>query len=352
MNKNILINQDISFNQAIKKLNITGEKCLIVVDKNKRLIGSLSDGDVRKSLFKGNSLRTSIKKFINRECLFCRDTDLDIKKLKKTMTEKRIYVVPIINKINKVISVINLEDLDNKNFFFNKNKIKKIGVIIMAGGLGTRMKPFTDILPKPLLPIKNKTAIDHIIENFISIGFKEINLSINYKSRILKAYFEEKKHNIKINYIDETKPLGTAGCIKLIDKKKYSDLFVVNCDMISNFNLTNPIFFHKNNNSDFTLFCSAKNFQIPYGVVSIDKNNLLIDIKEKPKFNFFINLGMYIFKTSLIDLIPKDKIIFDFDYFINLAKNKKKIISLYPVDEKSWFDIGQWSDYKNFLNQI
>ena len=112
MNKNILINENISFTQAIKKLNETGERCLIVVDKNKRLIGSLSDGDVRKSLFKGNSLRTSIKKFINRECLFYRDIDLDFKKLKKTMTEKRIYVVPVINKLNKVIRVINLEDLD------------------------------------------------------------------------------------------------------------------------------------------------------------------------------------------------------------------------------------------------
>jgi dTDP-glucose pyrophosphorylase len=352
MNRNILINEDISFAKAIKKLNETGERCLIVVDANKNLIGSLSDGDVRKSLFKGNGLRTSIKKFINRECLFCRNSDLDIKKLRKIMIEKRIYVVPVINNANKVIRIINIEDLDNKNFFFNKSKIKNIGVIIMAGGLGTRMKPFTNILPKPLLPIKNKTVIDHIIENFISIGFKEINLSINYKSKILKAYFEEKKHDIKINYLEEIKPLGTAGCLKLINKNKYSDLFVVNCDTISNFNLTNPIFFHKTNNNDLTLFCSEKRFKVPYGVVSMDKDNFLQDIKEKPQFNYFINLGMYIFKSSLLDLIPKNQIKFDFDYFINLLKKDNKIVSLYPVDENSWFDVGKWDDYKNFIDQI
>jgi dTDP-glucose pyrophosphorylase len=350
MNNKILVNENISLFKAIQRLNITGSKCLVVVDKKKILLGTLSNGDVRRSLFKGKKLKDSIKKIYNKRSVYYKDSNLDLISIKKIMINKKIDIIPIVNKDGKVINIINPQNIDKKSNSFKKT-LNKVGVLIMAGGLGKRMKPFTDVLPKPLLPVKNKTAIDHIIQNFINIGFKEVNISINYKSKILKAYFEENKHNIKINFIEETTPLGTAGCIKLINKK-YTDLLVVNCDIITNFDLANPILFHKNNNNLLTIFCSSKEFKIPYGICEVDKKYNFINLKEKPKLNFFINIGIYIFKTSLIDIVPKNKFNFDFDYFIQLAKDKNKNISLYPVNEDSWFDVGRWSEYKNLLNNI
>ena len=208
------------------------------------------------------------------------------------------------------------------------------------------MKPFTDILPQPLLPIENKTAIAHIIENFISIGFKEVFISINYKSKILKAYFEEYKPKIKINFLEEKNQLGTAGAIKFFQNKKFTNLVVINCDVITKFNLSNPIEDHINKKNKLTVFCSSKAFSIPYGACIIDDNHNLIKLNEKPKYNFFINIGIYIINKNLIKFLPKKNTKIDFDELINLLIKRNIKIDTYPVDEKSWVDIGNWNEFK------
>lgn len=345
MNKNFLVKENITFKQAIQKLNQTGVKCLVIVDEKNKLLGTLSDGDIRKCLYKKVSLKSKIRKFYNRKPIFYFENNFNLKETTRHMIKKKIDVIPLVDKNKRLIKILTLREIYKQNAI-SKERLKKTAVLVMAGGFGKRMKPFTDILPKPLLPIENKTAIAHIIENFISIGFKEVFISINYKSKILKAYFEEYKPKIKINFLEEKNQLGTAGAIKFFQNKKFTNLVVINCDVITKFNLSNPIEDHINKKNKLTVFCSSKAFSIPYGACIIDDNHNLIKLNEKPKYNFFINIGIYIINKNLIKFLPKKNTKIDFDELINLLIKKNIKIDTYPVDEKSWVDIGNWNEFK------
>ena len=220
MNKSMIANNKINFRQAIKKLNQSGQKCLVIIDSKEKLLGTLSDGDVRRCLYRNISLNTKIEKFYNKNSIFYYQNKLNKKEMYKLMFKKKIDIIPIVNQKKKLIDILTLRGLKEKNLL-PKKIINNTAVLIMAGGIGSRMKPFTDVLPKPLLPINNKTAIDHIIDNFVNLGFKKIFISINYKSKILKSYFEEYKTKTKIIFIEEKKPLGTAGSIKYFKTKIY-----------------------------------------------------------------------------------------------------------------------------------
>ena len=208
-----------------------------------------------------------------------------------------------------------------------KNKIKKIDcpVIIMAGGRGTRLKPFTEILPKPLMPLKNKTVIEHIILNFVKQGFKKFIITINYKSEILKAYFKELKPKYKLKFITENKPLGTIGSLSKVSKKEGKNLFITNCDTISDVNLGEMFKYHIKNDYDVTLLASSKVHRIPYGVCRVAENGDLKKIDEKPKFDFLVNAGLYLVNNEVIDFIPKNKIFHFTDLIKILQKKKYKI---------------------------
>ena len=345
MNKNFTIRENTTFKQAIQKLNQTGVKCLVVVDEKNKLLGTLSDGDIRRCLYKKVSLNSKIIKFYNKQAIFFFENSFDLKEISKQMIKKQIDVLPVVKKNKRLIKILTLREIYKQNAL-SKARLKKTAVLIMAGGLGKRMRPFTNVLPKPLLPIEDKTAIAYIIENFISIGFKEIFISINYKSKILKAYLEEYKPKIKIKILEEKSPLGTAGAIKFFQNKIFSNLVIINCDVITKFNLSNPIEDHINNKNKLTVFCSSKAFSLPYGACVVDNNHQLIKLNEKPKYNFFINIGMYIINKTLIKLIPKRNLKLDFDELINLLLKRNIKIDTYLVDEQSWIDIGNWNEFK------
>ena len=214
------------------------------------------------------------------------------------------------------------------------------------------MQPFTNVFPKPLLPLNNKTVLDQILDNFYVQGFKKAYISINYKSEIIQSYFKENLTKIKINFIKEKSFLGTAGSIKFI-KNKCKNILVCNCDIITKFNYRNGFNFHQKNKYDITIFSTSKKLQIPYGVSElINKKGDLKNIIEKPSFNLFVNIGMYIIKNDIINLIPKNAQSIDFPELIQKARAKKKKIGVYFIDDNLWFDVGQWSDYLTNLKKI
>lgn len=215
----------------------------------------------------------------------------------------------------------------------------------MAGGKGTRLEPFTHILPKPLIPIKKKTVIEHIIKNYENYGIRKFWISINYKSEIIKAYFKELKKKFKIKYITENKPLGTIGSLSKINTKFAKNFFITNCDTISNVNLYLMHQFHIKNNYDLTIFASSKTHQIPYGVCHSKINGELVKIQEKPKYNFLVNVGIYLAKNTILDYIPKNKKFHFTDLVKELKKNNKKI-GLYLDKKNNWLDVGQWDEFK------
>ena len=350
--KNLLIKPNANLKKALKQLSKAGEKCLVVVGKKNRLLGTLSDGDLRKAILKGKFHKEKINEFYQKKSTFLRKENFSPSQAKNVFLKKRIDVIPIVDESKKVVDVVTFEN------FFNKNKknqhFKKFSktVVIMAGGKGTRLEPFTNILPKPLVPINEKPVIEHIIEKFVNNN-SVVNffVTLNYKSKILRAFFQEMKSNYKLSFIEEPKPLGTAGGLCLLKGKINKPFLVTSCDTIININFDNLMNFHISNGNDLTLVVSSKEYIIPYGTCTLNKKGYLQNIVEKPKLDFFANIGLYVINPNIIKLLPKNKA-YDMPDLIKLAKRKKKQIGVYPIDDESWIDVGQWSEYHKAIEKL
>ena len=220
--------------------------------------------------------------------------------------------------------------------------------IIMAGGKGTRLKPFTDILPKPLMPINNKTVIEKIILNFESQGFYNFIITVNHKAEILKAYFKELNLKSKIKIIEEIKPLGTVGSLSMINTIN-SEFILTNCDNIYNFDYINIIKTHKENHHDLTLVVAKKKIKVPYGVCNFYKGDFN-NISEKPSRNFIVNAGMYVINKSLLKLIKKNTKL-DMDKFLHELIKRKKKIGVFEIKDSQWHDTGQWNELRRTIEK-
>ena len=344
--KNIFVYENSSVYQAMEKLQKTGEKCLIVISKNKILLGTITDGDIRRAILNQKSTSTSIKKIYKKKCIYIEKKDYKHAKVIKIFKSQEVYLIPIVD--NKKI-VVDYSTLKKVERFKAKNV--DLDVIIMAGGQGTRLQPFTHVLPKPLIPVKDKTIIEKIIENFTKQGAKKFIISINYKSKIIKSFFEELNPNYKYKFIEEKKPLGTAGSLALLKSKIKKDYFLTNCDTLINFDYGEVYDYHKKNNHDITVIVSTKKFTVPYGSCKVSKNGLLESIKEKPSQHLLVNTGMYIVNSQLFDLIKNNKFM-NFTDFISTCKKRKKRVGVYPVSDSSWLDFGEWDEFNKTLKKI
>jgi dTDP-glucose pyrophosphorylase len=346
MIKKFLITEDKTIKKAMQLIHKNSRRCLIVVSSSKKMLGTLSDGDIRNALLKNSSLSNKISNFYNKKAKFLFKNSYTKDKLKQLFKNNHYDLIPILNK-DKTVSDVAFWNKELKS----KTKYKKfdVPVVIMAGGEGTRLQPFTKVLPKPLIPIKDKPVIEHIMEKFVYFGFSKFTFTINYKAEIIKAYFNELKSNLKISFVEEFLPLGTAGAIKFLEKKFKKDFFVVNCDTIVDINYRDLYSFHKKNKNDITIIASAKEYKIPYGICNINSKGLLLSLKEKPKFNFLASSGMYVLNPSIFKLIPK-KEKFHFSNLITEAKKNNFKIGVYPIDDNLWLDVGQWSEYKKVIS--
>jgi NDP-sugar pyrophosphorylase family protein len=221
----------------------------------------------------------------------------------------------------------------------------------MAGGFGTRLKPFTDIIPKPLIPIGKKSVIEYIIDKYREYGINNFYLSINYKARFVKAYFADLQPDYNVYYIQEDKPLGTAGSLKLLEGKIEQPFFVSNCDIVINTNYAKFYDFHISNKFDLSLVAALQKFQIPYGVCKINPDFSLIDIDEKPVQYHLINTGMYIVNPETLKLIPKGKLFHITDLMNEIIRQGGKV-GVYPISQEAWIDIGQTEEFKKNLRLL
>ena len=349
--KNLLINPNSKIKNALKQMTETGEKCLVVVDKKNTLLGTISDGDIRKAILNGKINKDKINEYYQKRPTFLREENYSLSQAKNIFLKKRIDVIPIVERSKKVIDVITFENIFKKNKSSIRSKTFSKTVIIMAGGKGTRLEPFTNVLPKPLVPINEKPVIEHIIEKFTENKVSNFFIISNYKSKIIKAYFLEMKPKFKLSFIDESKPLGTAGGLSLLVGKIKKPFIVTNCDTIININFDDLMHFHISHNNDATLVVSSKEHIIPYGTCKLTKKGYLQKIIEKPKFDFFVNVGLYVLNPNLIKLIPKNKA-YDMPDLIKLLKTKKKQVGVYPIDDESWIDVGQWSEYRKAVDRL
>ena len=349
--KNLLIKPNSKIKSALEQMSGTGEKCLVVVDKKNKLLGTISDGDIRKAILNGKINKDKINEYYQKRPTFLKKESYSLNQAKNIFLKKRIDVIPIVERSKKVIDVITFENIFKKKKSSIHSKSFSKTVIIMAGGKGTRLEPFTNVLPKPLVPINEKPVIEHIIEKFTENKVSNFFITSNYKSKIIKAYFLEMKPKFKLSFIDEPKPLGTAGGLSLLVGKIKKPFIVTNCDTIININFDDLMHFHISNNNDATLVVSSKEHIIPYGTCKLTKKGYLQKIIEKPKFDFFVNVGLYVLNPNLIKLIPKNKA-YDMTDLIKLIKTKKKQVGVYPIDDESWIDVGQWSEYRKAVARL
>lgn len=326
-----IIYKDSNISDAIKIIQKSKIKLLFVVDKKKKLLGSISSGDLRRSIRQKIDLKELVSKIMNKKPKYFK------KKNNNLSNFKDLICIPIVNKKKQII-----------DFEFNKNLTtnKKNTVFLMAGGKGLRLLPLTKNIPKPLLKIKGVPIIERIILNFIDQGFKNFTISVNYLGHKIKKYLGNgKRLNVNINYINETKYLGTAGSLSLIDlKKTVFPIIVTNSDLLSEIDYSNLVSFHKKKKADITICGKNKFFDMPYGEV-LQNNEKVKAIVEKPRIYHLVNAGVYVFDKNVIKNNSKQKKIMMNDFITKQLKKDKKVFC-YPIYER-WIDIGNKLDYRN-----
>ncbi len=348
--KNITIHPQATIKEAMEVLDKTAEKVLLVVDESQALIGTLTDGDIRRYILKGRNLSGIIQDAFHPNPIFIFQEDFDPDKIKEDFLENKIDLIPILDQNRKVVDFITWEKAFGNNRRTEDQRLD-VPVVIMAGGKGTRLEPFTRVLPKPLIPVGDKPVIDHIIDRFRVYGISEFYLTIHHMAKIIRAYFEEKEPDYSVGIVEEDEPRGTAGSLKLLADKLNKPFFVSNCDIVIETDYADLYRFHLQNKYDITLVASAKQFNIPYGICELNGGGSLERIEEKPEYNFLVNAGMYVLNPGVLELIP-DNQLFHITHLIDKIKENGGQIGVYPVSEMAWIDVGQWAEYRKVLKVI
>ncbi|MDO9256304.1 MAG: nucleotidyltransferase family protein [Bacteroidales bacterium] len=343
--KELFVFKNSSIIFALKQMDSIGRKLLIVLEDDK-YVGLLSIGDIQRAIIKNIDLNLHVSS-INRDDYIIANKYHSMTDVKKMMLYIRSEFMPVVDDDKNLIDVYFWEDL------FGEKKIEpkaqfNLPVVIMAGGIGTRLRPLTNVLPKPLLPIGTKTMLEEIFERFANYGSNRFYISINYKADLIKYYIQNQHVPYDINFFEEEKPMGTAGSLTILKGSINQTFFVSNCDILIEQDYSEILSYHKENNNEITLVAALKHYPIPYGTVETGKNGKLIALKEKPEITFKINSGMYILEPHLLNEIPEN-VFFHITQLIENVKNRNGNIGVFPVSERSWKDIGNWDEYLKFF---
>ena len=275
--------------------------------------------------------------------------EIDRGNARKIMLEKSITALPVVDEEKRITDIIILEK--NGTITKAKKSLKGIPVVIMAGGKGTRLYPYTKILPKPLIPIGDTPIVERIIDCYVEYGINKYFMTVNYKKGMLRSYFNDLNPDYEVVFVEEDKPLGTGGSIKLIEEKFDKPLFVTNCDALIRADYADIYDYHVTNGNDITMVSALKNITVPYGVINSGENGELISMEEKPKLAYFINTGMYVINPDTIDLIPDDTMFHMTHLVEKVMKNGGKV-GTYPISEDSFLDMGEFEELKRMEQKL
>jgi len=337
-----------SIRDAVKQMDEMRSGFCVCVDKDDNVIGVITDGDFRHAVHKGIQLDENVLKITNRKFYSVRK-GYSREDVEKIFNETIVRRIPVLDdrKLTDIIAIEKFSDVDS----LDKRRMLDIPVVIMAGGKGTRLDPFTRILPKPLIPLGNDPVIKVIMDEFNKFGNNMFYISVNDKEKMVMAYFHDYKLGYRIEYVHEDEPLGTAGALKYLEGKIKDTFFVSNCDIIIHTDYGSFYDFHKKGGYGLTMVGSMRQYTIPYGVCEADKKGKLKVIKEKPQFDFLVNTGMYLLEPEILKFIPEQQY-FNMTDLIQAIKEHGIKVGIFPVSEKSWIDVGELSEYKNVVNQL
>lgn len=341
----ILISPKKDILTAMKLMDELKKKLLIVISDNK-FIGLISIGDIQRALIKNHKLSDKISVIMRNDYITAKPEN-SIEQIKNLMLKLRAEFMPVVDDENNLKSVYFWEDLfgeAKQKPLFNFN----LPVVIMAGGIGSRLKPLTNVLPKPLIPINDKTFLEEIFDRFNYQGCDTFYISVNYKADLIEYYLKQQNLPYVLHYFREEKPMGTAGSLSLLKGKINETFFVSNCDILIEQDYSEVLKYHRENNNEITIIAALKNYPIAYGTIETGENGKLLQLIEKPELTFKINSGMYILEPHLLDEIPENDF-FHITHLIEKVKERNGRIGVFPVSEKSWKDVGNWDEYLKLI---
>lgn len=337
----------ISIVDAMGMIDANSKGILFIVDDDEKLIGSLTDGDIRRWIMRSGSISAKVSEAMNTS-----PKSLSVGEVKNAvniMKQQFITAIPIVDDNNRIVDVVILAEVERSVDI--KGDLSDIPVVVMAGGKGTRLYPYTKILPKPLVPIGDTPIIERIINYYTDYGMKNFYMTVNYKKGMIRSYFDDVEKNYSIKYVEETKPLGTSGSIKLIEDKFDRPIFVTNCDALILADYYDIYQHHLKSGNDITMVSALKSFQVPYGVMHTGENGVLESMEEKPKLSYFINTGMYIINPETIDLIPDDTM-FHMTHLVDRVMEQGGKVGTYPISEDSFLDMGELNEMKRMEEKL
>lgn len=330
----------LSVREVMKKLDKLEIKTLFITDSGK-LVGSATDGDIRRFFLSGGKMDDDAFLAANHSPKFASNE----KEAEAVMFKFKIPAVPVVDNGEVIDVFYGYKSLEPQYPKLN------IPVVINAGGKGTRLDPFTRVLPKPLIPIGDLPIIEHIMQQFKKYSCNDYHIIVNYKKQLIKAYFNESENKYSICFYDEEKPLGTGGGLSLLKGKINETFFFTNCDVLLRSNYESMLRFHKENGNCVTIICAYKNLTIPYGVIEMGENGSIKNMKEKPEISFLTNTGMYIVEPEVLDDI-EDNVSIGFPDIVEAQRAKGRKVAVYPISENEWMDMGQMSGLEDMHNRL
>lgn len=334
--RNALVAPEDTIRTIIEIIDRSALQIALVADADQILVGTVTDGDIRRAILKGHHLDMPVAGIMNRSPITI-GQDVPKRKILEIMRERKLHHLPIVDAQGRIQQLIILDDLVEKQFRNNT-------VVLMAGGLGTRLRPLTEDCPKPLLKVGSKPILETIIESFVEQGFSNFHLSVNYKADMIREYFGNgSRWGIDIHYLQEDKRLGTAGSLSLLPFRSQEPVIVMNGDLLTKVNYQQLLDFHLQQQAAATMCVREYTVQIPYGVVRL-QDQMLTGIEEKPVQKFFVSAGIYVLSPSTLDMIPRDAF-YDMPTLFDELVKKKERTAAFPIREY-WLDIGRFEEFE------
>lgn len=334
-----IVEEENSIKEVMKKIAVNA-RGLVFVCKGGRLLATVTDGDIRRYILAGGDIEGAVSQAAHYSPVFVYPEERE--QAKDIMIRRNITALPVVDHDNRIMDILFLRYPDEEDAEEAKDGLD-VPVVIMAGGKGQRLKPFTDILPKPLIPLGEKTITERIIMRFQKYGCNRFYMVINYKKNFIKAYFADNEMKYNMQFIEEEKFLGTAGGLKLVQGKVFGDFFVSNCDILIDADYQAILEEHVRKQCIITLVCAHKKYQMPYGTVEGDEEGYVCNMQEKPVLSYNINTGLYVINEKFLDMIPKDTFV-DMTELVGNCIRKKEKVGIYLIEEEQWLDTGQMEE--------
>lgn len=344
--KSRIIDPSHSLLTAMKQMDDGGFKTLFVFGDN-QFEGLLTIGDIQRAIIKNIALSAPVRTILDKNKVYGFVSESE-EEIRNKMRRLRAEVMPILDHERKLVDVWFWSDQFKKSEASVRENID-LPVVIMAGGKGTRLKPITNVIPKPLVPVGDKTILETIMDQFESIGCRKFYMSVNYKADMMKYYLSQLDHHYDIEFFQEEKPLGTIGSVSLLKGKITTPFFVSNCDSINEQDYRDVYDYHVENHNDLTIVTMIKSFKIPYGVIETGEDGLMVSLSEKPELTYQVNTGVYILDPSCIEEIPEREF-FHITQLMEKIKARGGRVGCFPVSEHSWKDMGEWPEYLKMIN--